>query len=102
MTLAQSEPKIVYKIAPEAQAIFFRRRHHPSRPPLAKIRLGRPAPAMGTRNGSPMRYLKQKRADRRGRPARSGDELTTTASCQGEKATACQDQRRRVKAIRLS
>src|SRR5262249_33651717 len=37
----------------------------------------------------------KKGADRRGRPARSGDELTTTASCQGEKATACQDQRRR-------
>jgi len=49
MTLAQSEPKIVYKIAPEAQAIFFRRRHHPSRPPLAKIRARRPAPAMGPR-----------------------------------------------------
>jgi hypothetical protein len=32
----------------------------------------------------------KKRADRRGRPARSGDELTTTASCQGEKATTCQ------------
>ena len=65
----------------------------------------------GARDGSPMRCLKKKkRADRRGRPARSGDELTTTASCQGEKATACQDpgragasnsaERRRVKAIR--
>jgi hypothetical protein len=30
-----------------AQAIFFRRRHQPSNPPLAKIRPGRPAPAMG-------------------------------------------------------
>ena len=29
------------------QAIFFRRRHQPSRPPPAKIRPGRPAPAMG-------------------------------------------------------
>jgi hypothetical protein len=38
MTLAQSEPKIVYRIAPEAQAIFCRRRHQPRRPPLAKIR----------------------------------------------------------------
>src|SRR5262249_50531381 len=37
----------------------------------------------------------KKRADRRGRPARSRDELTTTASCQGEKATACQDQARK-------
>src|SRR5262245_32208645 len=37
----------------------------------------------------------KKRADRRGRPARSGDELTTTASCQGEKATASQDQARK-------
>ena len=29
------------------QAIFRRRRHQPRRPPLAKIRPGRPAPAMG-------------------------------------------------------
>src|SRR5262249_51939693 len=41
MTLAQSEPKnLVYKIAPEAQALFCRRRHQPRRPPLAKIRPG--------------------------------------------------------------
>ena len=31
----------------EAQAIFFLRRHQPRRPPLAKIRPGRPAPTMG-------------------------------------------------------
>ena len=31
----------------DAQAIFCRRRHQPRRPPLAKIRPGRPAPAMG-------------------------------------------------------
>jgi hypothetical protein len=30
-----------------AQAVFFRRRHQPRRLPLAKIRPGRPAPAMG-------------------------------------------------------
>jgi hypothetical protein len=30
-----------------SQTIFFRRRHQPSRPPLAKIRPGSPAPAMG-------------------------------------------------------
>ena len=30
-----------------AQAVFFRRRHQPRRPPLAKIRPGSPAPAMG-------------------------------------------------------
>jgi hypothetical protein len=29
------------------KAIFFRRRHQPRRPPLAKIRPGNPAPAMG-------------------------------------------------------
>jgi len=29
------------------QAIFRRRRHQPRRPPPAKIRPGRPAPAMG-------------------------------------------------------
>jgi hypothetical protein len=28
-------------------AAFCRRRHHPRKPPLAKIRPGRPAPAMG-------------------------------------------------------
>ena len=31
----------------DAQALFRRRRHQPRRPPLAKIRPGRPAPAMG-------------------------------------------------------
>jgi hypothetical protein len=31
---------------PEAQAIFFRRRHQPSRSPLAKIRPGSPPPAI--------------------------------------------------------
>src|SRR5262245_12353628 len=31
----------------DVQAIFRRRRHQPKRPPLAKIRPGRPAPAMG-------------------------------------------------------
>jgi hypothetical protein len=34
-------------VAREAQAIFCRRRHQPSRPPLAKSRPGRPAPAIG-------------------------------------------------------
>jgi hypothetical protein len=32
---------------PEAQAVFFRRRHQPRSPTLAKIRPGNPAPAMG-------------------------------------------------------
>jgi hypothetical protein len=32
---------------PDAQAIFRRRRHQPRRPPLAKIRPGSPAPAIG-------------------------------------------------------
>jgi hypothetical protein len=36
----------------EAQAIFFRRRHHPRRPPLAKIRPGSPAPATGAGTGA--------------------------------------------------
>jgi hypothetical protein len=31
----------------EAQAPFCRRRHQPRRPPLAKIKPGRPAPAIG-------------------------------------------------------
>src|SRR5262249_22429503 len=35
----------------DAQAIFFRRRHQPSRPPPAKIRPGSPAPAMGPGTG---------------------------------------------------
>src|SRR6516225_2843778 len=41
------------RIALEAQAIFFRRRHQPRRPPLARIRPGSPAPAMGP--GTPSR-----------------------------------------------
>ena len=32
---------------PKAQAVFCRRRHQPRRPPLARIRPGRPAPTMG-------------------------------------------------------
>ena len=35
------------RIALDVQAIFFRRRHQPRRPPHAKIRPGRPAPAIG-------------------------------------------------------
>jgi hypothetical protein len=35
------------RIAPEAQATFFRRRHHARRPPHPKIRPGNPAPAIG-------------------------------------------------------
>jgi hypothetical protein len=34
-------------LSPQAQAIFCRRRHQPRRPPLAKIRPGSPAPAIG-------------------------------------------------------
>jgi hypothetical protein len=34
-------------VAREAQAIFFRRRHQPRMPPLAKINPGSPAPTMG-------------------------------------------------------
>jgi hypothetical protein len=39
------------RVAPDVQAIFFRRRHQPRSPPLAKIRPGRPAPAMGAGTG---------------------------------------------------
>jgi hypothetical protein len=34
-------------VVPETQATFFRRRHQPRTPPLAKIRPGSPAPATG-------------------------------------------------------
>jgi hypothetical protein len=37
----------VYGLKPNAQAIFCRRRHQLRRPPLAKIRPGRPAPTIG-------------------------------------------------------
>src|SRR5262249_43267120 len=39
------------RIAPQAQAVFRRRRHQPRRPPPAKIRPGSPAPAMGPGTG---------------------------------------------------
>ena len=39
----------------EVQAIFFRRRHQPRRPPLAKMRPGRPAPTMGPGTPTPHR-----------------------------------------------
>jgi hypothetical protein len=35
-----------------AQAIFFRRRHQPRRPPQANIRPGSPAPAIGQGTGA--------------------------------------------------
>jgi hypothetical protein len=34
-------------VVPKAQALFCRRRHQPRRPPLAKIRPGKPAPTIG-------------------------------------------------------
>jgi hypothetical protein len=37
--------------ARDVQAIFCRRRHQARRPPLAKIRPGRPVPTMGPRDG---------------------------------------------------
>src|SRR5262245_65892607 len=37
---------------PEAQSIACRRRHQPRRPPPAKMRPGRPAPAMGPGTGT--------------------------------------------------
>jgi hypothetical protein len=46
--VAEDAAKEVYGLGPSVQAIFFRRRHQPRRPPLAKIRPGSPAPAMGT------------------------------------------------------
>jgi len=42
----RSVPQRRVRVAPDAQAIFCRRRHQPRRPPLAKIRPGNPAPAM--------------------------------------------------------
>jgi len=45
MTLAQSEPKIVYRIAPDTQALFFRRRHQASRPPPVRTPEKNPCPA---------------------------------------------------------
>src|SRR5262245_11866958 len=80
----------------------------PPSPPAEKAtarqdQTGQASTGDGAGDGSPMRCLKKKkRADRRGRPARSGDELTTTASCQGKKATACQDQAGQAQVIRQS
>ena len=45
--VAEVAAKEVYGLRANVQAIFFRRLHQPSRPPLAKISPGRPAPAMG-------------------------------------------------------
>ena len=59
---------------PDAQALFCRRRHQPSRPPVAKIRPGRPAP------------LKQ--SGWLPKPYGVSDDELTTASHQGEKTSA--------------
>ena len=46
--IAGCRERRVWVAPPDAQALFCRRRRHqPRRPPLAKIRPGRPAPAMG-------------------------------------------------------
>ncbi|SRR5947209_6960162 len=49
-TVAECRRQCV-RVGPHAQAIFFRRRHQPRRPQLAKIRPGRPAPAIGPGTG---------------------------------------------------
>jgi hypothetical protein len=41
-------------VAPNSQAIFCRRRHQAKRPPLARIRPGNPAPAMGPGTATPV------------------------------------------------
>src|SRR5262249_57069325 len=47
--------KLRVRVAPDAQATFWRRRRaKASRPPAAKIRPGRPAPAMGPGTDSPV------------------------------------------------
>jgi len=46
------------RIAPEAQAIFCRRRHQPRRPAPAKISPGNPAPAMGPGTAAPPTALR--------------------------------------------
>ena len=40
-------PQTTYERCVDVQAVFRRRRYQPRRPPLAKIRPGRPAPATG-------------------------------------------------------
>src|SRR5207253_2475351 len=45
-------PQTTFQIALDAQAAFCRRRHQPRSPPLAKMRPGRPAPAMGPGTGA--------------------------------------------------
>jgi hypothetical protein len=91
--------------APEAQALFFRRRHQPRRPP-AKIRPGRTFYA-GKARPTRLRCLKQSVLAVEGQHAcrrqcggnLKDDELTatsddelTTPSRQGQKTTAGQDQ----------
>jgi len=51
--IAGCRERRVWVAPPDAQALFCRRRHQPRRPPTAKIRPGRPAPAMGPGTGTP-------------------------------------------------
>jgi hypothetical protein len=62
-------------VPPDDQAIFCRRRHQPRRPPLAKIRPGRPAPAMGPGTGD-------KGRDKTPVPSKS-TEVVVQTSCSG-------------------
>jgi len=39
-------------VAPRVQAIFFRRRHQPRKPAVAKIKPGSPAPTTGPGTGA--------------------------------------------------
>jgi hypothetical protein len=56
-TITMAAEKRRVRVAPEAQAIFCRCHHQPSRPPPAKIKPGSPAPAMGPGTASVLETL---------------------------------------------
>ena len=57
-------------VPPDVQAIFWRRRHQPSKPPLAKVKPGSPAPAMGPGTAAKPSLFTKRRLCRRWSPVR--------------------------------
>src|SRR5262245_11471636 len=72
----------------DVQAIFFRRRHQARRPPLAKIRPGRPAPAMGPGTGVATRLSKKMLLGKFGLPPMKVADRIGTAALNERVATS--------------
>jgi hypothetical protein len=79
-------------VKPDVQALFCRRRHQPRRPPLAKIRPGLGNTITVPKSKSVLTIEGQHALCKLVNYGDSSDDELTTASRQGEKSTASQDE----------